>query len=775
VSGLVKRFSITLDEYPHLLAEWHPQKNKGVDPTKIGYKSHRRFWWKCAKGHEWEQGVDNRTKPNHLGCPICSGKRVSSEYNLEKHFPEIAKEWHPTKNLPDTPLSTSPKTPKKVWWMCLKGHAYFASVAARTDRGDGCTICSGKVVIYETSLAAQLPEVASLWCYEKNHGLSPNDISPASGKKVWWQCDKGHQWDAFPYSLKDGARCPYCAGRRVTPEESFGALQPEIAAEWHPTKNGKRTPFQFTTGSGQKVWWQCSNGHEWNTTIHSRVGQSSNCPLCSRQTSKPDLRIYAEAQLLFDGVELRSRVHRYEVDVAIPDLKVAIEYDGAYFHRQKSVKDKNKNKQLEKHGWNLIRVREQPLEKIREHDTIINGALSKSDLNKVFSEVLKISKNKSYQDTVQAYMANENYINDELYKQYLSYYPRPIPEKSLSVLHPGVSKEWHHEKNGSLTPELFTPGTHEKVWWVCKKGHSYKASIAKRTIEGTGCPICGGRIASDEVNAGNNPILAAEYHPTKNEKPLSSFRPTSHKKVWWSCKNGHEWQASIGKRSIGRRCPYCAGSLPTEENNFAATHPAIAKQWHPSKNGTLLPKDVLPKTHRKVWWLCEEGHEWEAQVSVRAKPNSKCPVCIGLQFDKNENLAIKYPELMAEWHPKKNSSLEPRKLHPKTHKKVWWRCTRGHEWETSVANRTNRGSGCPYCAGQLPSKEINLAVKHPDLVAEWHPTKNSQFKPEDFLSGSGKKVWWQCAEGHEWQALIYKRASGKNKCPTCKRTNRNAL
>lgn len=64
----------------------------------------------------------------------------------------------------------------------------------------------------------------------------------------------------------------------------------------------------------------------------------------------------------------------------------------------------------------------------------------------------------------------------------------------------------------------------------------------------------------------------------------------------------------------------------TDKYNLKVINPKLAKEWHPTKNGTLTPKDVTPKSGKKVWWLCEKKHEWKAQISMRAY-GTGCPIC----------------------------------------------------------------------------------------------------------------------------------------------------
>nr|AIF15997.1 hypothetical protein [uncultured marine thaumarchaeote KM3_72_A09] len=65
----------------------------------------------------------------------------------------------------------------------------------------------------------------------------------------------------------------------------------------------------------------------------------------------------------------------------------------------------------------------------------------------------------------------------------------------------------------------------------------------------------------------------------------------------------------------------------TREYNLAVTHPAIADQWHPTKNGTLTASDVTPASGKKAWWVCDKGHEYESVISSRTKRGSACPEC----------------------------------------------------------------------------------------------------------------------------------------------------
>lgn len=757
----------TLADFPNLLKEWDEEKNGDIDPRSVGSRSHKKCWWVCSEGHRWQQVVDRRTRSNHLGCPYCSGKLPSENYNFANSYPELAKQWHPIKNLELKPNSITPQAAHKVWWVCDKGHEYDMVVAARA-RGRNCPFCSGKRTDAQNNLAANFPAIAAEWHPTKNGTLKPTDVTSSSGKKAWWFCHCGHEWETYVYSRTGGNGCPSCSGRVATASNNLEQKFPELIAEWHPQKNGELKPAELTPGSGKQVWWICPNGHEWAAIVSSRTSQGTGCPTCSRQTSIPDLRIYSEVQAIWPQAKLRAKVGRDEVDVLIEKVKLAIEYDGEYYHRKRTKKDAGKQQRLEKAGWSVFRFREAPLQKLRDHDVVLHAQLKKADIDQLLFFAKQLNGMGEEAKLIDQYITASGFQNETDFQRYLSYYPLPIPEKSLANLHPKICDEWCYEKNGSLTPEHFSPGSNQKVWWRCELGHQYQSSIAHRTGDGTGCPFCGGKLPTAEANAANNPVLVAEYDDRKNSKSLNEYRPQSHAEVWWICDKNHEWKAPISKRSSGRGCPFCSGKRATKENNLEVYRPDIAFQWHPTKNGNLKPVDVLPKSSKVVWWRCKDGHEWEARISARSKSKGNCPVCGGLHVVNENNLANKFPELMKEWDFLKNAGLDPKKLSPKSHKKVWWLCRLNHRWETSISNRTHNGSDCPYCNRQLASPEFNLAVEQPSIANEWHPTLNGTKSPQDFLPGSGKRVWWLCSHGHAWEAFIYKRSAGGSNCPECK-------
>lgn len=268
------------------------------------------------------------------------------------------------------------------------------------------------------------------------------------------------------------------------------------------------------------------------------------------------------------------------------------------------------------------------------------------------------------------------------------------------------------------------------------------------------------------------PELLAEWD-TRRNLPLTPTQISfgSHQKVWWRCKRGHQWRAQIKSRTAGTGCPVCANRmLYPAENDFATQFPKLAAQWHPTKNGALLPGQLSPGSRRKVWWVCEKGHEWQATLFSRTAGGTGCPVCAGKKVIPGENdLASRFPALAAQWHPTKNGSLTPPQITPCSNRKVWWRCELGHDYQACVSSRTANGSGCPYCAGRKVLPGFNdLATLAPELARQWHPTLNGTLTPDMVTTGSRRKVWWQCDQGHVWKSVIYSRTGSRQcGCPVC--------
>ncbi len=207
------------------------------------------------------------------------------------------------------------------------------------------------------------------------------------------------------------------------------------------------------------------------------------------------------------------------------------------------------------------------------------------------------------------------------------------------------------------------------------------------------------------------------------------------------------------------------------------TNPELAKEWDYDKNAPLTPNDVTAGSNKIVWWVGTCGHEWSAVIGSRSS-GRKCPYCSGrLVLPGFNDLATTNPELLEEWAYEKNNQIQPNKISSGSHQKVWWKCSAcGNEWCASISKRSN-GRGCPIRSAKHGAQKAtktriqsngSLSENNPELLSEWNYEKNSGISPNTVLSGSNMKVWWICAKGHEWQAVIHSRTGkAKHGCPVC--------
>ena len=208
----------------------------------------------------------------------------------------------------------------------------------------------------------------------------------------------------------------------------------------------------------------------------------------------------------------------------------------------------------------------------------------------------------------------------------------------------------------------------------------------------------------------DNPKLVDEWHPTKNgDVSVDSTPLNSHSKFWWLGKCSHEWPSTPSDRnSKSAGCPFCAPNPRTlfGFNDLQTKNPELAKEWHPTLNGSLTSKMVTINSGRKVWWKCKIcDHVWKTAASSRTS-GKNCPECkrgkIGSaqrlrSLSAGNTLEEKFPVVSEEWHPTKNGKLTARDVSKCSQQKVWWLGKCGHEWYANIGNRTNNNAGCPEC------------------------------------------------------------------------------
>ncbi|HHT7238826.1 TPA: zinc-ribbon domain-containing protein [Bacillus cereus] len=641
-------------------------------------------------------------------------------------------------------------------------------------------------------------ELMKEWNWDRNNelGLDPYKVTSGSPKKVWWICSIGHEWQSSPNNRSKPSRpsCPYCGNRRVL--KGYNDLKtrtPELAKEWNYAKNEGLSPDEIMPFSNKKVWWICPKEHEYQASPNNR-NKPSGCPTCKmeKQTSIPEKIIFYYINKLFPdalGNYNAAFLNKKNLDIFIPSIRLGIEYDGEAWHKDPRH-DSLKTKLCTENNIQLIRFREPKCPDLNDESIIYKldkNVNDNSNMDEPIKWLLNLIKEKFHIDI------NFDVNVDRDYTEILNTIEMYEKENSLGKLRPELLQQWDYSKNKNISPYEVTVGSSKMIWWKCNSEHSYKMVISSKTI-GRNCPLCAKisrPIERNKTYIKQNgsllekfPELSREWNYEKNEKiNPENVTTRSHKIVWWKCsKCKHEWESTVDNRTKGQGCPKCAYKKRPEtrrinkignKGSLLDNNPTLAKEWHPTKNGDLLPSDVLSGSTKKVWWIGECGHEWDATINSRNSGRG-CSYCANQRVLKgfNDLETINY-QLAKEWHPTKNEDLKPTEVVANSDKKVWWIGKCGHEWDAMINSRNSRGIGCPYCSNRKVLKGFNdLETINYQLAREWHPTKNGDLEPTEVVANSGKRVWWLGECGHEWATSIYHRNSGRG-CPYC--ANRKAL
>jgi hypothetical protein len=466
--------------------------------------------------------------------------------------------------------------------------------------------------------AAAYPEVAAEWHPTRNGSLRSGDFSAGSKVRIWWRCsaDVEHGWaTSIGNRTSKRSGCPICAGQRVSRHTSLAYVRQDLAAEWHPDRNGALTPDSVTVASGLPVWWKCQRNaaHEWQAPPGRRSSGNGGCPFCSGR------RVSSEVSLL-----------------TRPDV-------------------------------------------LREWDAIRNGDLDPADLSVTSHRkvwwLCPIDPAHSWEAMV------DNRIRHSSGCPYCSG-RRSTMSASLQARSPELALQWNHQKNGELEPDQISTAASKRVWWICP-------------------------VASD-----------------------------------------HEWTESVPSRLRGRGCPYCRGAKRSSTSSLSAANPSLAAQWCMEKNPTLTPDMVTPSSLAKVWWRCPAAadHLWLAGISVRARGQG-CPYCGGALASSTSSLAARRPDLAAEWHSDRNGDVRPETVTLNSTQRVWWKCRSNphHEWQVSINNRKPLDVRTVHAASSRNPSRSQLCVLHSQQSCTRPRMEES--RPTQFLQHPGRRsggnVEWQ--------------------------------
>ncbi len=385
--------------HPDLAREWHPTRNAPLWPANISISSGKKVWWKCAAcGEEWETKINSRTKGSRTGCPRCASNRIWEKRGrppFERSFagaaePHLLNQWSPRN--PEGPEDVYfGNTSKAIRWVhpdC--GHEWRQSVYNRVKAAPGCPVCDGRVVVAGINdLSTTNPDIAARWHPTLNGDVTPRVLRPYSNKKLWWACPtckRPFQRTVTGMVSNGSIICSDCSavarGRKKAapaPGRSFEDEHPNLAREWHPTRNGALHPNQLRSGSNERVWWLCDYGHEWEGQLSQRTSvRRRSCPHCTPGSygERAVVDLLKEHGVKYERQWTDSSLRDQAVlrfDFMLPEFRMLIEFDGEQHRRPTRFgahtredaiaafealqrRDEKKTAWARENGWSLVRI-----------------------------------------------------------------------------------------------------------------------------------------------------------------------------------------------------------------------------------------------------------------------------------------------------------------------------------------------------------------------------------------------------------------------------------
>lgn len=484
--------------------------------------------WECPDcQHKWNEVIKYRIMQGKT-CPVCHrhtepvrlppfpGKGPAQchlpveERKLKHHNPELLSEWDYEENTrrgltPDITFGSS----AKAAWICPHGHHYDARVSHRTGTSHtGCPYCAGTQVLKNVSdLATTHPDLARE-LDGKASGFDATEVSAGNTTAdAVWNCPVCHyQYHARIVERTHGSGCPRCsriisnkAARLPRKGLTFAeGASDELKDEW--SSKNERGMNTVSLHSGYRAWWVCSNcHHEWQTAVANRVN-GSRCPKCgaTHTSFAEQALVYYVSQALPESIVLNGYVIRENntpippVDVAIPSMKIAIEHDGEFWHRNRLERDLRKQQAIEEAGWTVWRIREIQKQDGSANSTLFSHCFTYLGVPSWTHEKFVNISNVIAKLIKEAFSVDLDVDAERDQPAILALYKTNRQKESVANIRPELISEWG-QQNSPLTLDLFTRGSSYRAWWKCQVcGHEWQTAISNR-VNGTGCPICAHR------------------------------------------------------------------------------------------------------------------------------------------------------------------------------------------------------------------------------------------------------------------------------------------
>lgn len=456
-----------------------------LQPNKFPFT--KEACWKCNKGHKWIASAFDMTQRNWKGCPICNNKTfVNNQRNFSICYPSLMKEWDSNKNTNIDPSKINPHCGKKAWWKCNKGHSWKATINGRT-KGFGCPQCAGNKPSIENNLS--LYPVSKEFHLTKNGGLKPDNLMPGSCKKVWWTCNRGHDFLArISDRVGHKSSCPRC-------HKSFSLFEIRVYTElisvfkdakWTADIDGVEVDiFLPSLNIGVEV-----DGYYWHKDKREKDNNKTDflkkkCITLIRLRESPlpllsDLDVGYNYKLDSDNgdqINIIKKLLKRICAVSGQDVSKYLSrnnYANTSMYAKLISEVSNPNLSLANVAKNLL----------SQWHPIKNGNIKPEYVS--FGSQQKAwwicDKGHEWEAVINSRVKGHGC------PQCSGRYPSK--ENNLQAANSNLSSEWDHDRNKPLIPENVTPFSGKKAWWICNKcGHKWSALISSRSY-GRGCPNC---------------------------------------------------------------------------------------------------------------------------------------------------------------------------------------------------------------------------------------------------------------------------------------------
>jgi len=321
----------------------------------------------------------------------------------------------------------------------------------------------------------------------------------------------------------------------------------------------------------------------------------------------------------------------------------------------------------------------------------------------------------------------------------------------------------HGDKYGYDKVEYVNNSTKVKI--LCNRCEEYFEQEPGIHLQGRGCFTCGLKNISIKLMIPYDEVKKFIELELKYILISDEYKGNASKLTIIDTE-GYKYSSSFANLKQGKIPLKFHPTNPYSIDNFNIWIKAHNKEF------TLLD-EVYISNSKRMNFRCHKCNDVFTSTLGHITSGAECSVCRGLQVSESNCLENTFPEIAKEFNIDKNTGMSAKTISYGSKKKVWWKCSKDHEWFVAVCDRTSRnGAGCPICSNRIVHISNCLATKRPDLISEWHPTKNGILTPHRVVSGSAKKVWWKCKEcEHEWFATLVSRSSSRNYgCPDCSKS-----